>query len=243
MDERQTTHEEDALHPLDTPRSPETAGATNEAAAITDEEHDENAPFDGKLLDNKNGAALLVLADLGQIYRYLRRCDTHAEPVDEAASDEHLPAVAADLDTSTQQPKDSRVPYCITSSNVVRKGSRRQRSDHRASCRSRADSTLEDAVRIVKVGDVLVSTNDGVDRRDVEPEQQTSHSCYHRDEVSMGYLRQRHSGSAKGTHLDWIWSVTQTSFSGRHTYASHEDRQGDFLLIYLTSCLYHGTVA
>ena len=97
---RNPNHEDHAWYELDAPRSAERSWAGDERTTVPDEEHDEDAPFDGELLDDDDGAAFVVSGDLGEVYGNLRGCDAHADTVEYATTDEHAPASAGDLDGS-----------------------------------------------------------------------------------------------------------------------------------------------
>lgn len=68
-EERDPEHEAHSRDELDAPSCAEGGGAGDEGAAVADEEHDEDAPFDGKLLDHDDGTAFFFFGDLGEVHR------------------------------------------------------------------------------------------------------------------------------------------------------------------------------
>ena len=129
-------------------------------ACITEEVHDQNTPFNGKLLDNDDGATLVLLGNLGQVDRNLGRSDADTEAVKDTSSDERAVAIARYLDSSSSKPPQTSEGNGVTPADSVGDGTSRQSTDNRSGRKSRTDGALDDAVRIVEVFNILRSPDD-----------------------------------------------------------------------------------
>lgn len=125
---RRAREEGDAEHEacggdeLDAPCGAKGCGAGDEGAAIADEEHDEDAPFDGELLDHDDAPAFLLLGDFGQVDGHLGGCHADADPVEDAAGDEHAEAIAGDLHGGPGEPEETGEEDGVPAADAVGEG-------------------------------------------------------------------------------------------------------------------------
>lgn len=91
-------------------------------AAVTEEVHDQDAELAGELLEYDNGPSRLGLCDLGEVDRCLRSRDTDAEAVDDTASNQGAPVLAANLDSSADEPEQVGEPDGVPPTPFVRAG-------------------------------------------------------------------------------------------------------------------------
>ncbi|KAB8360698.1 hypothetical protein FH972_024435 [Carpinus fangiana] len=170
-EEGETGHQESNRNPLNCPCDTERrrAGAVaDEAAAVADEEHDQNADLDGKLLNDDDGATLVLLGDLGQVDGDLRRGDADADTVEHAAGNELANAGGGDLNRGTNDPPQTGKCDRVAATKAVRDGTGHQRTNDRATGKGRANATLDDAGRVVEVGNILARNDNGAQGRNVK---------------------------------------------------------------------------
>lgn len=99
--EWKANHEYDSRNELNPPSGSERRRSWNERAAVPDEEHDENAPLNGKLLDDDERTALLLFSYLCEVDRNLRGSNSDTDSIEKATSDEHTESVDCSLDGGT----------------------------------------------------------------------------------------------------------------------------------------------
>lgn len=168
--EWKTAHEEDCWYELDSPCCSEGSWTCDEAAAVSDEIHDEDAPFDGPLLDDDDRSSDVFLCDLDEVDGDLRGCNSNADAVDKTASDEHADAVTGGLEGGADKPEDAGKPDGIASSELVGDRSCHDSADDRSTGKGSSNAALGGAVGIVEVGDVLFGADNGTHGGDVEAE-------------------------------------------------------------------------
>lgn len=91
----------------------------NKSHTVSNKVHDKDPPFNSPLLNNNNGAPLLLLRNLHQIHWDLRRCDTDTNTVDETTHNKHAHAITARLYGGAQQPPKAGKGNGITAANAV----------------------------------------------------------------------------------------------------------------------------
>ena len=122
------------------------------------------------MLNDNNRSPLLLLRNLDQIHRNLRRRDPDTDTVDEAAHNQHPHTVTTGLDSGAQQPPKASKGYGITATDAIGYGARHDGADDGTAGQSGADATLGGAGWIVEIIDVLLGSDDGGDGGDVEAE-------------------------------------------------------------------------
>ena len=106
-EERDPEHEAHGRDELDAPSCAEGGRAGDEGAAVAHEKHDEDAPFDGELLDHDDGTAFFFFGDLGEIHRDLGGGDSYADAVDKTTAYQHTVAIAGDLNGCAGKPEET----------------------------------------------------------------------------------------------------------------------------------------
>lgn len=86
---------------------------------ISSKIHNENPPLNSPLLNDNNGASPLLLRNLNQVHRDLRRRDPNTDAVDESTSDQHTDTITARLDSRSQQPPEASESDSIASSDAI----------------------------------------------------------------------------------------------------------------------------
>ena len=86
---------------------------------VSDKIHNKDSPLNSPLLNNNNGAPLLLLRDLHQIHWDLRRGNTDTDTVDETTHNQHAHAITARLYSGAQQPPKAGKGNGITAANAV----------------------------------------------------------------------------------------------------------------------------
>lgn len=132
--------------------------------------HDKDAPLNGPLLNDNNRSSSLFLCNLNQVHRDLGRGNTNTDTVDEATSNEHADTITACLYSCPKQPPKAGKCDGITASDAVGYRTSHYGTNDGASSEGGTDATLSCAGRIVKVGDILLGSDDGGDGGDVEAE-------------------------------------------------------------------------
>ena len=140
---------------------------------ITDKIHDKDAPLNGPLLNNDDGASPLFLRNLDQIHWNLGRRDTNTDTVDEATDNQHANTVTACLYGGTKQPPEAGKGDGITTSDAVGYRTSHDCTNHGTSGERGTDATLSSTGWIVEVLHILVRPDDGGNRRNVEPKAST----------------------------------------------------------------------
>jgi hypothetical protein len=98
--ERKPDEQEDSGDELDAPSGAERCRARDERAAVAGEEHNQDTPFDCKLLNDDDAASLVLLRDLRQVDRYLRRGDSDADTIEDTPSNKLSKVLATYYDFS-----------------------------------------------------------------------------------------------------------------------------------------------
>jgi hypothetical protein len=107
--EWQASHQENSRNELNAPGCAERSGSFNERAAVTGEEHDEDTPFDGKLLDNDDASTSVLLGDLGEVDGDLGRGDTDTDAVKDSSCNQLAEILAGNLDGCSNKPPNCRI--------------------------------------------------------------------------------------------------------------------------------------
>jgi len=183
--EWQAEHEEDAGHKLHAPGRSERGGAVDERTAVADEVHEEDSPLDGELLDDDDTAAAFHLGNFSEVDGDLGRSDSDADAVEEAAGDERSEAIGSHLDGSTGKPPETGKEDAVATTKPVGDRTSHQATDDRPGRKRRADGTLDDAMGVVKVVNVLIRAHNGRHGRNVKPEKHASYRRHHGDEVGI----------------------------------------------------------
>ena len=118
-EERDPEHEAHGRDELDAPSCAEGGGACDEGAAVADEKHDEDAPFNGELLDHDDGTAFLFFGDLGEVHRDLGGSDPYADAVDKTTAYQHTVAIAGDLNGCAGEPEETRYEDGVAAADSV----------------------------------------------------------------------------------------------------------------------------
>lgn len=137
---------------------------------VSHEVHDKDPPLNRPLLNDNNRSPLLLLGNLDQVNRNLRRRDPDTNPVDEATHNQHTHTVTTGLDGGAQQPPKAGKGYGITATNAIGYGARHDGADDGTAGQSGADATLGGAGWIVEIIDILLCSDDGGDGGYVEAE-------------------------------------------------------------------------
>ena len=118
-EERDPEHEAHGRDELDAPSCAEGGGTSDEGAAVADKKHDENTPFDGKLLDHDDGTAFFFFGDLGEVHRDLGGSNSYADAVDKTTAYQHTVAIAGDLNGCASEPEETRYEDGVAAANFV----------------------------------------------------------------------------------------------------------------------------
>lgn len=148
-------HEDEGGHKLDAPGGAEAGGAADEGAAVADEEHDEDTPLDGQLLDDDQRAALLLACNLREVDGHLRRGDADADAVEHTTGDELAVLLAGDLDGGADEPEEAGHEDGVATAEAVGQRTGEERTDDGATGEGGPDGALSDAGGVVEVGDIL----------------------------------------------------------------------------------------
>lgn len=108
---------------LDAPSSSETGSrvrCADERAAVTNEVHDENTEFDGKLLNNNDRATGVLLGNFGEVYGHLRAGDADTNAVDDTACNQLADGVGRDLNRSTAEPPETGKHDRVAAAKFIR---------------------------------------------------------------------------------------------------------------------------
>lgn len=98
-------------------------------ATVAEEVHDQNSELASELLKNNNGASRLGFCDLSEVDRCLGSRDTDAETIDDTASNQSAPILAANLDSCADEPEQVGEPDGISSTPSIGAGTRNHRAD------------------------------------------------------------------------------------------------------------------
>ena len=106
-EERDPEHEAHSRDELDGPSCAEGGGPSNEGAAVTAKEHNEDPKLYRELLDDDDRTAFFLFGNLGEVHRDLGGSDSYADAVDKTTAYQHTVSIAGDLNGCAGEPEET----------------------------------------------------------------------------------------------------------------------------------------
>jgi len=149
------------------------------------EVHDQDAPFDGQLLNDDESATLLLLCDFGDVNGDLRAGDANANAVEHTSSDQHTETVNRRLNGCTGKPPGTREKERIATAYCIGDRTSDGGPNNRASSEGRTNGALSKTGGFVEEGIILLRTDNGRHRRNVETKKHPTHGGNDGHEVGV----------------------------------------------------------
>lgn len=164
-EEEEHAEQDSARDTLDAPCNAERSRAFDATdAAVRDEVHDEDAPFDGPLLDTDNASTCLCRGQLSEVDQTLRTRDTNGNATDDTSSNEMTDVLSRALQYGTDDPDECGDLNGTLATYSVTHPASNESTNERASGHGGRDASLFGRARFVEVSAVLRRADPGTHR-------------------------------------------------------------------------------